>query len=71
MLLTKLFDGGGFGKSFNNDFIDFSNLSLLDSFPVGSAVYLTDESIWRNFMYENKEYLPIKASIKFYERFLK
>ena len=70
MLLTKLFDGGGFGKSFNNDFIDFSNLSLLDSFPVGSAVYLTDESIWRNFMYENKEYLPIKASIKFYERFL-
>lgn len=69
--MLKLFEGVEFGKPFNNDFIDFTNVGLLDKFPVGDAVYLTEEFTWTKILYENKNNPQAQETIRFYKRFSK
>ncbi len=69
-MVKKLFISGGFGEKFNNDFIDLSNLILLDRFPEGTAVYITEESFWKNVLFSNQNSINAKNSVSFYNKFL-
>ena len=64
-LIDRLFTSGGFGKSFNNDFIDFANMNLLDAFDKGKAVYLTCEKTWMCFLETKISNVNVSNSIEF------
>ncbi len=66
-MVKKLFSSGGFGKSFNNDFIDFSNICLLNRFPEGTAIFITNDSYWRSFLLSHKDNSFARLSADFYE----
>ena len=73
-MLSKLFNNnrGGFGKKFNNSFIDFTNLSVLELIPDGSCVYMTSDKEWIDFLFrihEQKQMKCVDDTIGFYKMF--
>lgn len=69
LLVERLFNSGGFGKSINNDFTDFSNLILLESFNPGEAVYLTYEKSWLSFLESHKDNPFVIDTITFCKKY--
>ena len=68
-MVEKLFNSGGFGERFSNDFIDFSNLLMIERFYPGETVYLTGDKKWTRFMELHKDNPFVKQSIEFSEQF--
>lgn len=70
LLLHRVFDSNGFGKTFSNDFIDMTNLCIVEHFRLGFAAYLTVDKAWQEFIFDNQKNPHTKASLYFYNNFL-
>lgn len=72
-MLKRVFTNGNFGKSFNNSFIDFTNLGLMELFEdrlkTYNAVYLTRDKEWLEFMFKHNDKIFVKNTRRFYDEF--
>lgn len=67
-LVKRLFVSSGFGKTLNNDFIDFSNMILIEKFQVGQAIYITTDKPWQDFLFQHKDNDYVAPTINFYKQ---
>ena len=65
------FERGGFGKDFGNDFIDITNIGLLELYNCDEAIYMTSDSKWKNILLNNCNYRFLSKTINFYSNFAK
>lgn len=72
-MLKRIFTNGNFGKSFNNSFIDFTNLGLMELLEIqirtNESIYVTRDKEWRDFMLKFNDKVFVKNTRKFYKEF--
>ena len=69
-MVKNLFNSGGFGKTLNNDFIDFSNMILVEKFSNCDAVFMTYEKKWKEFLETQSRNMYANYSNQFCEEYL-
>ena len=70
-MLKGPFERGGWGKDFGNNFIDITNIGLLELYNCDEAIYMTSDLRWKNILLNNCNNPFLSETINFYKKFSK